>query len=92
MTKEEIKIAIENAKVGKDNSTEILAFFDAKHAYCVHGMKYSNEMLLVPTKLFPGRVTALDELPDDIEGMEALWYHELMDKFGGIFEAMESVK
>ena len=92
MTKEEIKVAIETAKVDKDNSTEILTFFDSKHAYCVHGIKYNDGMILVPTSLFPGRVTALDELPDDIESMEALWFHELMEKFGDIFEAMKSVK
>ena len=92
MTKEEIKIAIENAKVGKDKSTELLVFFNANKAYCVHGMNFGNGTEMVITNLFPGKVSELNELPDDIESMQAMWHSEFTGKFGDIYSAMKSVK
>lgn len=91
MTKEEIKIAIENAKVGKDNSTEILVFFNSTKACCVHGMNFGNGTGMVITNLFPGKVSELNELPDDIESMQAMWHSEFAGKFGDIYSAMKSV-
>lgn len=92
MTKEEIKIAIENAKVSKDKSTELLVFFNANKAYCVHGMNFGNGTGMVITNLFPGKVSELNELPDDIESMQAMWHSEFTGKFGDIYSAMKSVK
>lgn len=92
MTKEEIKIAIENAKVGKDKSTELLIFFNANKVYCVHGMNFGNGTGMVITNLFPGKVSELYELPNDIESMQAMWHNEFAGKFGDIYSAMESLK
>ena len=92
MTKNEIKTAIETAKVDKNKSTELLTFFDDTHAYCIHGIERNGEMTIVSTKLYPGKVTALDELPDDIENMEVMWFQELMKKYGNIYNAMDSLK
>ena len=92
MKLEEIKKAIENAKIGNDNSTEILIFFDNKKAYCVHGMNYGNGTYMVPTRLIPRPIHEIDELPKEVESMKAMWYHELMYEFGGLPEAMEAYK
>jgi len=92
MTKEEIKNAIENARVRDDNSTELLVFFNSTKAYCVHGMNCGNRTIMVVTRLIPSPINEIEELPNDIESMESMWYCDLMSKFGGLYEAMNSVK
>lgn len=92
MTKDEIISKIENAPTNVDHSTEMLVFYDSAHAYCVHGMKWSSGTEIVVTHLYPGRVHSIEELPDDIESMESMWYEDLMDKYEDLYEAMKSVK
>lgn len=92
MTKEEIKNAIENAKIRNDNSTELLVFFNSTKAYCVHGMNWGDGTIIVITRLIPRPINEIKELPDDIESMESMWYCDLMSKFGDLYEAMNSVK
>ena len=88
MKKEEIIAEIEKAPPKSDKSTEILVFYDSDHAYCVHGMKWSDRTDIVVTHLYPGRIHQMEDVPEDIENMKALWYEDLMCKFGDIYEAM----
>ena len=92
MTKEEIKNTIETAKIIKDNTTEILVFFNKEKAYCVHACDFGDGQFMVITKLVPRPITEIYELPDEIESMKAMWFHEIMEEFGGLPEAMESLK
>ena len=92
MTKEEIKNTIETAKIIKDNTTEILVFFNKEKAYCVHACDFGDGQFMVITKLVPRPITEIYELPDEIESMKAMWFHEIMEEFGGLIEAMQNFK
>ena len=103
MTQEEIYKAIENAKwnpdkgpFGKYEYTELLFFYDKNNAYCVHGVRYSDGVIvLVFTSLLPKFKTyrLLEKLPyKEIETMKSIWYSELMEKYGNIHNAMKSIE
>jgi hypothetical protein len=92
MKKEDIIAEIKKAQVNSDNSTEMLVFYDSNHSYCVHGMKWPDKTEIVVTHLYPGRVHQIDEIPEDIDSMKAMWYEDLMSEFEDIYEAMRSFK
>ena len=92
MKKEEIIAEIEKAPAKSDKSTEMLVFYDSDHAYCIHGMKWSDRTDIVVTNLYPGRIHQMEDIPEDIDSMKALWYEDLMCKFGDIYEAMRLFK
>ena len=108
MTQEEILEAIKNAKwsqskekgaFGKEREyTELLLFYDKNNAYSVHGIRYVGDdstIVLVFTKLLPKlkAYTSFDEQPyREVETMKSMWYSELMEKYGGIINAMKSIE
>jgi len=92
MKREDIISEIKKAPARSDKSTEMLVFYDSEHAYCVHGMKWSDRTDIVVTHLYPGCIHQIDEIPEDIDSMKAMWYEDLMSEFEDIYEAMRSFK
>ena len=102
MTKEEIYKTIENGKwniekgtFGKCKTSEVLLFIAKNNVYCTHGVRYNDGIIeLVFSKAFPEVKTyrPFDELPyKEIETMKPIWFSELMEKYGGIYNAMKSI-
>lgn len=104
MTQEEILEALKNAKwkPGKVPSgkkckyTELLCFYDKNSAYSIHGVRYSDGIILPTfTKLVPKvkSYSLSDEQPyKEVENMKSMWFSELMEKYGGIINAMKSIE
>lgn len=101
MTQEEILEALKNAKWNLDKGkkyeyTELLLFYDKTSAYSIHGVRYSDGIILPTfTKLIPKvkSYSLSDEQPyKEVENMKSMWFSELMEKYGGIFNAMKSIK
>ena len=108
MTQEEILEALKNAKWNKSKEkgafgkereyTELLLFYDKNNAYSVHGIRYVDDdstIVLTFTKLVPKvkAYSSFDEQPyKEVETMKTMWYSELMEKYGGIINAMKSIE
>lgn len=101
MTQEEILEALKNAKWNLDKGkkceyTELLLFYDKSSAYSIHGVRYSDGIILPTfTKLIPKvkSYSLSDEQPyKEVENMKTMWFSELMEKYGGIFNAMKSIE
>jgi hypothetical protein len=101
MTQEEILEALKNAKWSLDKGkkyeyTELLLFYDKSSAYSIHGVRYSDGIILPTfTKLIPKvkSYSLSDEQPyKEVENMKTMWFSELMEKYGGIFNAMRSIE